>query len=69
MRRVLTEDYYREPQRYTIRPGHAPGAPWCPYGNTYKWIGYDICAGEYVRYSKRLFKTLINQTTRPCSSG
>jgi hypothetical protein len=61
MRRVCMDAYDCEPDRYVLRPGHTADAPLCPYGNRYKWVGYDTTTDEYVRYSKRLFIKLVKQ--------
>ena len=54
------EEYYLNPQRYKLRTGQAEEAPACPYGNRYQWIGYDLKQKEYVRFTKSVFKKLIN---------
>ncbi|MEM6803049.1 MAG: hypothetical protein AAF696_16710 [Bacteroidota bacterium] len=59
MRKVWVDTYKQNPHRYKLRKGTAEGAPSCPYGNSYQWIGYDKEENEYVRFSKRLFKHLI----------
>lgn len=59
MRRIDKETFSQSPQRYELRKGNAAEAPLCPYGNLYAWIGYDKEQQEYVRFSKRLFKSLV----------
>lgn len=59
MRRIDKVSFVKEPQRYELRQGDSAGAPSCPYGNTYQWIGFDKESQEYVRFSKRLFKSLV----------
>lgn len=54
--------YLKEPERYQLRPGSEAGAPLCPYGNHYKWIGYDKATGTYLRFTKAVFKKLIQKT-------
>ena len=61
MRRVNMEMYKANPERYSLRPGNSEGAPPCPYGNTYQWIGYDNEVEEYVRFTKSVFKLLVNR--------
>ena len=53
------EAYLQDPQRYELRSGHEEGAPLCPYGNHFQWIGYDKKTKAYVRFSKSLFKKLV----------
>lgn len=59
MRRVNSEEFHLEPERYELRPGSEPDAPNCPYGNRYEWVGYDLKTGEFVRFTKSVFKKLI----------
>ena len=60
MRKISAETYKRAPDQYELRRGNCEGAPACPYGNHYQWIGFDKVSGEYVRFTKRLFKRLVN---------
>jgi len=46
-------------KRYELREGTTPDAPSCPYGNHYKWIGFDLRKQEYVRFVKSVFKLLV----------
>lgn len=48
-----------QPNRYELRSGQLEDAPTCPYGNPYQWVGYDLEAKEYVRFTKSVFKKLI----------
>lgn len=59
MRKVNMQDYLTQPDRYELRSGSEPGAPLCPYGNPYQWVGYDLVAQEYVRFTKSVFKKVI----------
>ncbi len=54
--------YLENPERYELRSGKVSGAPLCPYGNHYKWIGYDKATGTYLRFTKSVFKILIQKT-------
>jgi len=56
---VDSQSYVREPDRYELRHGSEPLAPSCPYGNRYKFIGFDKISKEYVRLSKSVFKKLV----------
>ncbi len=60
MRKVDMENYQLNPSRYELRNGNNPDAPLCPYGNKYQWIGYDLQEDEYVRFTKSVFKLLLN---------
>lgn len=55
--------YLASPDRYELRPGNAESAPVCPYGNAYRWIGFDRESGEYIRFTKSVFKKLIQDIT------
>ena len=59
--RITAEDYDLSPQRYELRDGNQPDAPPCPYGNRYKWIGYDKQEQKYVRFTTSVFKRLIKE--------
>ena len=53
--------YLENPKRYELRAGAAADAPSCPYGNKYQWIGYDLEKKVYVRFTKSVFKLLVNK--------
>ncbi len=55
------EQYLTNPERFELHSGNSPNAPLCPYGNHYQWIGYDNLEGEYVRFTKSVFKKLVNE--------
>ena len=59
-RKVNMEQYQRLPERYRLVSGDTEGAPLCPYGNLYEWIGFDIEKGEFVRFTKSVFKLLVD---------
>ena len=66
MRKIDKATYDLQPDNYELRSGNEAEAPACPYGNRYAWVGFDKANQEYVRFSKRLFKSLIqhiNETT------
>lgn len=62
MRRVIMEEFLKQPDRYELRSGSSEGAPLCPFGNHFQWIGYDKEVAEYVRFSKSVFKKLIEES-------
>jgi len=64
MRKVNMETYLSDPNRYELRPGRVADAPNCPYGNHYEWIGYDQVTQEYLRFTKSVFKKLVQQKTK-----
>lgn len=54
--------FQENPSRYELRKGlQEADAPKCPYGNTYQWIGIDLETKEYVRFTKSVFKLLIQK--------
>ena len=61
LRKVNMEAYLLSPNQYELRQGTTDGAPLCPYGNHYQWIGYDKQAKEYVRFTKSVFKCLVRE--------
>lgn len=62
IRKVNMEDYLLDTSRYELRSGQEEGAPLCPYGNHYQWIGFDKLTGEYLRFTKSVFKKLIRDS-------
>ena len=58
------EAYDFEPSRYELRIGNSEDAPNCPYGNKYRYIGYDLKRDEFVRFTKSVFKILIERLTK-----
>ena len=56
---VTSAEFNLMPERYELRNGNLPDAPPCPYGNSYKWIGYDKENRRYVKVTKSVFKKLI----------
>lgn len=56
------ELFLKDPDRYELRSGLAEDAPSCPYGNSYQWIGFDKYTQSYVRFTKSVFKKLIQAT-------
>lgn len=61
MRKVDMATYQANPSRYELRRGSEPNAPNCPYGNQYEWIGYDLEMDEYIRFTKSVFKLLVQE--------
>ena len=61
LRKVRIEEYSSDPSRYELRSGREEGAPLCPYGNHYQWIGFDKDKQEYLRFTKSVFKKLIRE--------
>lgn len=58
--KVDHEAYSLNPDRYELVSGNTAGAPNCPYGNKYQWIGFDKETKEFVRFTKSVFKKLVN---------
>ena len=63
LRVVTSENYHLNPKRYELRKGDSDGAPPCPFGNNFEWIGFDSQTEEYVRFTKSVFKKLVNMKT------
>ena len=61
MEKVTAEMYDQDPDRYTLVPGHEEGAPTCPYGNMQQWVGYDRVEEKFIRFTKSVFKQLIQE--------
>lgn len=61
LKRIDSESYNKNPQRYALISGATKGAPLCPYGNHYKWIGFDNDKNEFIRFTKSVFKKLVAQ--------
>lgn len=56
--------YQIDPERYELRSGQTEAAPLCPFGNHYEWLGYDLEKSKYVRFTKSVFKLLVNQMNK-----
>lgn len=61
MRTIDSETYHLNTARYELRSGQTQDAPNCPFGNKYEWIGYDLEQREFVRFTKSVFKKLIEE--------
>ena len=61
MEKVTAEMYDQDPDRYTLVSGHEEGAPTCPYGNMQQWVGYDRVEEKFIRFTKSVFKQLIQE--------
>ena len=61
MEKVTAEMYDQDPDRYTLVSGHEEGAPTCPYGNMQQWVGYDRVEEKFIRFTKSVFKQLIQK--------
>lgn len=59
IRKVNKAEFLTHPGRFELRSGNTEGAPLCPYGNHYEWIGYDLKKNEYLRFTKSVFKLLV----------
>lgn len=59
LQKIDMATYSAAPHRYELRSGTEADAPLCPYGNHYEWIGYDKVSQEYVRFTKSVFKKLV----------
>lgn len=55
------QTYTSDPDRYELRSGQEAAAPACPYGNRYEWVGFDKQTKEYVRFTKSVFKKLVQE--------
>ena len=53
MRKILKSEF--DPSRYILRKGF-PDFPACPYGHTFKMLGYDRLKNEYVRLASSILK-------------
>ena len=60
MEKVTAEIFQQDPGRYTLVDGSTHGAPSCKFGNTQDWVGYDKVEKIYVRFTKSVYKRLIN---------
>ena len=67
MERVNSEMYHNNPARYTIVSGAIDGAPKCPFGNKQQWVGFDLEQKKYIRFTKSVFKKLIQEIENKCT--
>lgn len=61
MTKITAEIYEKDKERYTVVSGHVTGAPTCTFGNVQQWVGYDKKQKRFVRFTKSVFKKLIQQ--------
>jgi hypothetical protein len=59
--KIDKEQFVKDQSRYSLVKGTIEGAPLCPYGNHYKWVGYDRETKTFVRFTKSVFLNLVNQ--------
>ncbi len=59
--RVDSKTFFQNPNQYQLVSGNTKGAPKCPYGNYYQWVGYDRINHNFVRFTKSIFKNLIQK--------
>lgn len=58
--RINKQLFDLDPERFQLLSGETEGAPLCPYGNKYEWIGFDKQEQIFVRFTKSVFKKLLN---------
>ena len=58
---INSEQYHQDPLRYELRNGNVEGAPLCPFGNQYNWIGFDKKTNSYIRLTKSVFKVIMQE--------
>lgn len=66
--RVDSKTFNENPKRYELVSGNTKGAPTCPYGNQYEWVGFDKIDKKFVRFTKSIFKKLIKEKTNEFNS-
>ncbi len=59
MKKILKSDF--DPNRYILRVGY-PDFPPCPYGESFRMLGYDTKDKVYVRLAPKLLKDKRLQT-------
>ncbi|MCM5664177.1 hypothetical protein [Galbibacter mesophilus] len=63
LERIDSETYNQNPSQYRLVRGDTKDAPKCPFGHSYEWIGYDDVNQKFVRFTKSVFKKLIQKQT------
>ncbi|MBX9733766.1 MAG: hypothetical protein K2X37_06870 [Chitinophagaceae bacterium] len=61
MDKVTAAMYQENPGRYILVSGHQDGAPTCSFGNVQQWVGYDNQEKKFIRFTKSVFKQLVQQ--------
>jgi len=61
MRKILKSEF--DESRYILKKGY-PDFPTCPYGHTYKMLGYDTQENEYVRFTSSILKDTSLKTLK-----
>jgi hypothetical protein len=59
--KIDMKTYLDNSGRYELRKGSDKGAPLCPFGNHYEWIGFDLKEKVYIRFTKSVFKKIVNE--------
>nr|WP_297308267.1 hypothetical protein [uncultured Flavobacterium sp.] len=59
MEKINAVIFQNQPNRYILISGNSKDAPSCPYGNKYQWIGFDLQEKKYIRFTKSVFKKLV----------
>lgn len=62
MEKINNALYLANSNRYILVSGDLKEAPKCPFGNNYKWIGFDLEEKKYIRFTKSVFKKLVQET-------
>ncbi len=60
LRVVDAETVDQYPSRFELKID-PPNPPLCPFGNPQKFVGFDRTTGEYVRFTKSVFKRFFNK--------
>ncbi len=56
---LTAEEFNQRPESFELRKGTTAGAPLCPAGNLFKFVGYDLVNVRYVRLTKSVFRKLV----------
>ncbi|WP_177761346.1 hypothetical protein [Flavobacterium sp. I3-2] len=62
MEKINNALYLANSNRYILVSGDLEDTPKCPFGNNYKWIGFDLEEKKYIRFTKSVFKKLVQET-------
>ena len=59
--KITRELFDKDSDRYILVSGTSKGAPLCPYGNHFKWVGYDLKEDSFVRFTKSVYQQIVKE--------
>ena len=64
MIKITAAEFNLDEQRYILVEGSQPNAPLCPFGNRFRFVGFDTKTKQYVRYTKSVFNKIKDKLNK-----